>query len=148
MGSIEIEFTAHNPVEERSLAERGARTFRVEHLLASAERDLPDLDAALGHDEEAPARFAFLKEGLSPNEASRHTPSGQATQLAGRQGNEVRDSPKGVDARQVGLCPRHAHAEDHARCPDDAGRSPPAQGATTLQYASRGSGSRRASPSP
>jgi len=34
----------------------------VEHLLAPAQRHLPDLDGALGDDEEAVTRLAFLEE--------------------------------------------------------------------------------------
>lgn len=44
--------------EQWPLTERRSRSFGVEHLLASAQRDPPDLDGALGDDEEAVTRVA------------------------------------------------------------------------------------------
>ena len=77
------------PIEERPLAERGARSFRVEDLLAASEGDLPDLDTTVGDDEEAPARLTLLEESFSGAKDLRGAAPGQTPQLGGRQGREV-----------------------------------------------------------
>jgi len=47
----------------------------VEHLLAPAQRDLPDLDGALRDDEEAVAGVALLEEGGFEAERPRCAPA-------------------------------------------------------------------------
>jgi hypothetical protein len=42
----------------------------VEHLLAAPERDLANLHAPVGDDEEAATRLSFLEEGLAGPEAA------------------------------------------------------------------------------
>jgi hypothetical protein len=57
-------------VEERPLTEGGARSFAVEHLLAAPERDLANLHAPVGDDEEAATGLPFLEEGLARPKAA------------------------------------------------------------------------------
>jgi len=88
------------PVEERPLAERRARSFRVEHLLTASRRGLTDLDEPFGDDEEAPAGLVFFEQDLSATEASRRAPVGQAPELRPRQDAEVRRPPEDFSAHR------------------------------------------------
>ena len=71
-------------VEQRRLSEGGARPFRVKHLLAASERDLPDLDLPVGDDEKAATGLTFLEEGLSSADAPHRAPRGQLPQFGHR----------------------------------------------------------------
>jgi hypothetical protein len=64
-------------IEQRSLAERGTRTFRVEYLLAAAQGDLPDLHTAVGNDQKPATGFTLFEERLSNAEAPHGAAPGQ-----------------------------------------------------------------------
>jgi hypothetical protein len=75
----------------------------VEYLLAASEGDLPDLDASFGNDQEATTGFTLFEDGLSGAEAPHRAPPGQMTQLGGREGSKVRNSPQSFGIRSVAL---------------------------------------------
>ena len=76
-------------IEERRLAQRRAGPLAMEDLLPAAERDLADLDRAVGNDEEPAARRALLEQELTGVEHARDTSGRQVTEFSGRQEAKV-----------------------------------------------------------
>jgi len=56
-------------VEQRHLAQRGARALDMEHLLAAVGRGPEDLDPSLGHDPQAGTRRSLLEDRLARRKA-------------------------------------------------------------------------------
>ena len=89
-------------VEQRRFSERRAGAFRVEDMLATSDGNLPDLDGAVGDDEEAAAGLALLEEERPGSEGPRRAARRQKADLARGQRAEVRDAREGLDVSGTG----------------------------------------------